>query len=81
MFCPVESIELLLQIIVEEYRASSPAGLEEETAAWVRECVHTHTLNMHLHTNYKGTLITDLRQVSFPENSMKLVSSREPLHV
>ncbi|XP_071379495.1 mucin-12 isoform X2 [Centroberyx affinis] len=31
----VESIELLLQIIVEESSSASTAGLEEDTAAWV----------------------------------------------
>ncbi|CAK6980007.1 uncharacterized threonine-rich GPI-anchored glycoprotein PJ4664.02 isoform X1 [Scomber scombrus] len=31
----VESIELLLQIIVEESRSALTAGLEEDTAAWV----------------------------------------------
>ncbi|KAF3687904.1 Interphotoreceptor matrix proteoglycan 2 Sialoprotein associated with cones and rods proteoglycan [Channa argus] len=31
----VESIELLLQIIVEESRSALDAGLEEDTAAWV----------------------------------------------
>lgn len=32
----VESIELLLQIIVEESRSAFTAGLEEDTAAWVK---------------------------------------------
>ncbi|KAM9857024.1 uncharacterized protein ACBR49_000698 [Aulostomus maculatus] len=31
----VKSIELLLQIIVEETRSASPSGLEEDTTAWV----------------------------------------------
>lgn len=39
LFCPVESIELLLQIIVEESRSALTAGLEQDMAAWVR---HTH---------------------------------------
>ncbi len=39
---PVESIELLLQIIVEESRSAFSSGLEEDTAAWVRDYLHTH---------------------------------------
>lgn len=42
LFCPVKSIELLLQIIVKESRSALTSGLEEETAAWVRNNVYTH---------------------------------------
>lgn len=44
LFCPVESIELLLQIIVGESRSSFTSGLEEDTTAWVRDYVHTYIL-------------------------------------
>lgn len=39
----MEAIELLLQIIVEESRSALTSGLEEDTAAWVRDYVHAHT--------------------------------------
>lgn len=34
---PVQSIELLLQVIVEESRSAFDSGLEEDAAAWVRD--------------------------------------------
>lgn len=37
----MESIELLLQIVVEE--SSSASGLEKDAAAWVREVTHRKT--------------------------------------
>lgn len=43
LFHPVESIELLLQIIVEESGSAFTPGLEEDTTAWVSDYVHTHT--------------------------------------
>lgn len=50
LFCTVESIELLLQIIVEESRSALTAGLEEDTAAWVRGYIDKHT-GMQKHTD------------------------------
>lgn len=50
-FCPVESIELLLQIIVEETRSAFASGAEEDTAAWVRDYVYTPT-----HANRKALI-------------------------
>lgn len=35
--CSVDSVELLLQIVVEDFRSASDPGLEEDTAAWVRK--------------------------------------------
>ncbi|XP_060950926.1 mucin-2 isoform X2 [Limanda limanda] len=36
-----ESIELLLQMIVEESRSAAPAGLEEDTTAWMEPYLQT----------------------------------------
>lgn len=42
----MESVELLLQIVVEEPMLASNVNLENDTTAWVRDCTttHTHTL-------------------------------------
>lgn len=47
----MESIELLLQIIVEESTSAFASGLEEDAAAWVRDYVYTPT-----HTNRKALI-------------------------
>lgn len=44
VLCPEERVELLLQIIVEESRSASSSGLEEDTAAWVRDYAHTRVI-------------------------------------
>lgn len=48
LLCPEESIQLLLQIILEH--STSASGLKEDTAAWVRNYVHTHN-DMHAYNN------------------------------
>lgn len=60
LFCPVESIQLLLQIILED--SASAAGLKEDTAAWVRDYIHTvacmHTsINMLLYNSLTFYLV------------------------
>lgn len=50
----MESIELLLQIIVEESRSAFTSGLEEDTAAWVRDYAHTHTNTHRAHKTFKN---------------------------
>ncbi len=57
----MESIELLLQIVVEESRSAFSSGLEEDTAAWVIMYTHIHTLarrkaliNMLLYNKFKS---------------------------
>lgn len=47
----MESIELLLQIIVEESTSAFASDLEEDAAAWVRDYVYTPT-----HTNRKALI-------------------------
>ena len=39
---PVQSIELLLQVIVEGSRSGFHSGLEEDAAAWVRDHLYHH---------------------------------------
>lgn len=39
----MESVELLLQIVVEEPMLASNVNLENDTTTWVRDCTVTHT--------------------------------------
>lgn len=39
----MESVELLLQIVVEEPMLASNVNLENDTTTWVRDCTITHT--------------------------------------
>lgn len=47
----MESVELLVQIVVEDSGSAFASGLEKDAAAWVRDRVQTDT-HKHTHTHW-----------------------------
>lgn len=77
LFCSEESIQLLLQIILED--SASAAGLEEDTAAWVRDYVHTQ---WHAHTQQHyaagGLLFSTFAELILPCVSGGAIPPKSP---